>query len=155
VPNQSIQLTAFEDLPGTVGRIIEGEPFSLSAEDIDRFHQATWLDKAYPEGSVPEFPETLIEGFHLLSMVDAVARFAAGAEADLMWGLNYGLDRVRFVNQVHHGDRILPTFETLEVIAKGEGFKILRRCTFTVEGSDSPAMVADWWGFALPRGAEI
>jgi hypothetical protein len=69
---------SFEHLRDTIGRVIVGEPFSLSDEDIDHFHRATWLDKAYPEGSVPEFPDTLIEGLHLLSMVDAVARFGVG-----------------------------------------------------------------------------
>jgi hypothetical protein len=29
---------------------------------------------------------------------------------------------------------------------------VLRRCTFTVEGHDRPAMVADRWGFVLPNG---
>ncbi|MFT4081650.1 MAG: hypothetical protein QM638_03615 [Nocardioides sp.] len=143
---------AFADLPFSVGQVVRGEPFTVSEEDSDHFERGTWLDRAYPEGDVPEFPDTLIEGFHLLSLLDAVARFAAGEAAHDMWGLNYGLDKVRWVSQIHRGDRIVPTFEVLDVQPKDGGFKVLRRCVYTVEGNQVPAMVADWWTYALPRG---
>jgi len=143
---------SFEGLPSTVGQVVYGAPFVLSEEDIENFHKGTWLDRAYPEDSVPDYPETLIEGFHLLSMLDAIARFSSGHADDEMWGLNYGLDSVRFVSQVHRGDRIVPTFETLAVDRKDDGYKLLRRCTFTVEGQPRPAMIADWWTFVLPTG---
>jgi hypothetical protein len=143
---------SFEDLPSTVGQIIQGEPFQLNSEDGALFSKATWLDQAYPGGDVPEYPDELVEGFLLLSMLDAVLRFATGKDNSTMWGLNYGLDKVRFIAPVHFGDTIIPTFETLEVIPKDEGFKVLRRCVFRLEGSSTPAMVADWWGYGLPRG---
>ncbi|MFF5085001.1 hypothetical protein ACFY36_48855 [Actinoplanes sp. NPDC000266] len=135
-----------------VGEVIIGEAFVVSREDSDHFERGTWVDRAYPEGDVPEFPETLVEGFHLLALVDPVLQFALGDKAGEMWGLNYGLDSVRFVSQVHLGDRVVPRFETLEIRPKDGGFKVLRRCTFTVEGADRPAMVADWWAYQLPRG---
>jgi acyl dehydratase len=136
----------------TVGEIVTGEPFVVSRDDVTSFEKGTWLDRAYPEGEVPEFPETLVEGFHLLGLLDPALRFALGDRAQLMWGLNYGLDKVRFVSQVHIGDRVVPQFETIEVQPKDEGMKVLRRCTFTVEGASRPAVVADWWAYQLPRG---
>jgi hypothetical protein len=147
--------STFEDLPKTVGQIIQGEPFQINAEDGALFSRATWLDKAYPGGDVAEYPDEIVEGFLLLSMLDAVLRFATGKDDSTMWGLNYGLDRVRFVTPVHFGDTIIPTFETVEVVPKDKGFKVLRHCVFQVEGSSSPAMVADWWGYALPRGTVV
>ncbi|WP_020099832.1 hypothetical protein [Mycobacterium sp. 360MFTsu5.1] len=142
---------SFDDLPATVGHIIEGAPFVLGEDEHRAFEKATWLDKAYP-AELPEFPSTLVEGFLLLSMVDAAARLASPTDADIMWGLNYGLDRVRFIRPVHFGQKVLSTFETLVVEPKDKGYKILRRCVFTAEGDDSAAMIADWWTFALPRG---
>ncbi|MEU6459742.1 hypothetical protein [Streptomyces sp. NPDC047065] len=141
-----------EGTPATVGQVITGEPFVVTLEDSDRFESSTWIDRAYPEGGIPEFPEDIVEGFHLLSLIDPVLQFALGKDRGSMWGLNYGLDKVRFISQVHHGDRVIPTFETLAVEPKDGGFKVLRRCTFTVEGAERPAMVADWWGYQLPRG---
>src|SRR5262245_20481645 len=105
---------SFEDLPTTVGTVIKGEPFVLNAEDSELFARATWLDKAYPDGDVPEFPDDLVEGFWLLGMLDAVLRFATGVDNTTMWGLNYGLDKVRFISPVHLGDTILPSFEIAE-----------------------------------------
>ncbi|MBP2328161.1 crotonobetaine/carnitine-CoA ligase [Kibdelosporangium banguiense] len=141
----------FEDLPSMVGTVVRGEPFALGDEESELFHRATWLDKVYPEDPA-DYPENLVEGFLLLSMLDAVARMAQPAAASQVWGLNYGLDRVRFVSQVHWGDTIVPAFETLDVQPKDVGFKVLRRCTFTVEGHERPAMVADWWTLVLRNG---
>lgn len=138
---------------GVVGEVVTGEPFVITRQDREQFEIGTWLDRIYPEGEVPEYPETLVEGFQLLSLVDPVLQLALGDQRGLMWGLNYGLDKVRFVSQVHLGDRVVPRFETMAVEPKDGGFKVLRRCTFTVEGHDRPAMVADWWAYQLPRGA--
>lgn len=143
--------TAFDDLPSSVGQIIHGVPFALGNDEDAAFQRATWLDRAYPE-DLPEFPETLVEGFLLLSMVDAMSQLAAPSASDDSWGLNYGLDRVRFIRPVHFGQTVHSTFETLAVEPKDNGYKVLRRCTFTVEGADGPAMIADWWGLVLPRG---
>ncbi|MGX5656668.1 hypothetical protein ACWKWC_17965 [Geodermatophilus nigrescens] len=145
-------MSDFHDLPSTVGTTIEGHPFVLGEDEDAAFTKATWLDKAYPEDTVPEYPATLVEGFLLLGMVDAASKLAAPDRGATAWGLNYGLDRVRFIRPVHLGQRVLSTFETLAVEPKDQGYKVLRRCVFTVEGDDGPAMIADWWSFALPRG---
>jgi len=51
----------FDHLPETVGSVAHGKPFTVGAEDNGLFHRATWLDKAYPEGDVEEFPEEIVE----------------------------------------------------------------------------------------------
>lgn len=142
---------AFDDLPASVGTTTEGMPFVLGQEELSAFEKATWLDKAYAE-DLPEFPPTLVEGFMLLGMVDAASKLATPGRSETMWGLNYGLDRVRFIKPVHIGQRVLSTFETVAVEPKDQGYKVLRRCVFTVDGDDGPAMIADWWSFVLPRG---
>jgi acyl dehydratase len=142
----------FEELPATVGQTITGEPLQISATDSEHFHKATWLDEAYPDGDVGEFPDEIVEGFLLLGVLDALLRFATGRDDSTMWGLNYGLDKVRFVAPVHFGELMIPTFETLQVLPKDEGFKVLRRCTFELAESGDTVMVADWWTYALPRG---
>jgi len=141
----------FEDLPASIGSVIVGAPFAVAAEDQERFEKATWLDRAYPRDA-PEFPGTLVEGFLLLSMLDAVLQLADPTDSTSMWGLNYGLDRVRFIAPVHLGDRIVPSFEITAVEPKDLGYKVLRRCTFTLEGTGATAMTADWWTFVLPAG---
>lgn len=145
---------AFEELPASVGSVVVGEAFALEAEDQEHFEKGTWLDKAYPQDA-PEFPETLVEGFLLLSMLDAVLQLTDPADSNSMWGLNYGLDRVRFIAPVHLGDRIVPSYEIAAVEPKEFGYKVLRRCTFTLEGTGATAMTADWWTFVLPSGTRL
>jgi acyl dehydratase len=142
----------FNELPSLKGRTTVGDPFVVTPEDQERFDVATWLDRAYAGPSVPEFPDNIIEGFYALSLVDAVVVFNTPGDRDAYWGLNYGLDRVRFVSPLWLGKPIVPTIEYLDVKPKDGGFLVLRRVTFSHEDSDRPGMVADWWGFVQPRG---
>jgi carnitine-CoA ligase len=141
---------AFDQLPTLVGAKTRGEPFTVTAEEQDRWDRACWIDRAYPDED-PDFPENIIEGFYALSLLDALARFAGLSDDESSWGLNYGLDRVRFVSKMYFGDRIIPEFEIVEVRPKGEGYLVLRRCSLTVEGAERPGVIADWWVYVLPR----
>lgn len=143
----------FDRLESLVGTRTTGEAFTVAREDQAQWDQACWIDRAYPDDD-PDYPENLIEGFYSLSLLDALARFAGLSHDETAWGLNYGLDRVRFVAPMYFGDRILPEFEILEVRRKGEGCLMLRRCTLTVEGADRPGAVADWWIYLTPRSTE-
>jgi carnitine-CoA ligase len=133
---------------------VTGKTFTISAEQQELFDRATWLDQAYAEGDADEFPETIVEGFLLLSLLDALSRFAGLVDPDTTWGLNYGIDRARFVSPIYFGDPIVPEFEVLEVKHKHDGYLVLQHCTLTVEGADRPGVVADWWGLIQQRGAK-
>jgi acyl dehydratase len=141
----------FHEIPQLVGRKVSGETFTISASQQDLFERATWVDRAYADNEAEEFPETIVEGFFLLSLLDALSRFAGMIDPDTTWGLNYGVDRARFVSPIYFGDPIVPEFEILQVKSKHDGYLVLQRCTLTVEGSERPGMVADWWGFIQQR----
>lgn len=145
----------FDDIPSLQGRRFVGETFSLTVEDIARFEHATWVDRAYPADGPSEFPKDIVEGFFSLSLIDALARFTFPFDGESCWGLNYGLDRVRFIAPFFAGDEIRPEFEIREVRPKGPGYLVLRHCTLTSEGADRPGMVADWWAYVLPRGTTM
>jgi len=148
---EALTTRLYENLAAKKGVVIEGPAFSVSSDQVHEFGRVTWLDKAYPN-AMPDFPDTIVEGFLLLSLVDAVHRINNPADHSMMWALNYGLDRVRFVTPVHVGDLLKPMFEILAVEKKAPGVKTLRRCSFTHEATGELAMVANWWGFAIPRG---
>jgi carnitine-CoA ligase len=141
----------FEEIPQLQGRRSTGEPFTVERAERDLFERVTWLDRAYPEPDPPEFPADIVEGFHVLALLDAVSAMAMPFDRSTAYGYNYGLDRVRFVSPVMVGDRVVPSFEVLEVRPKGDGYLILRRCELQVEGGERPALVADWWVYLLPR----
>ena len=60
-------------------------------------------------------------------------------------GVNYGLDKVRFVSPVPVGARIRLRSVVSNVELKApSSLQITRTMTVEVEGSDKPAVVADW-----------
>jgi carnitine-CoA ligase len=142
---------AFADLPGLAGRSFEGAPFELTAAEQEGFERATWIDRAYPDPDPPEFPAEIIEGFHALSLLDALQKSCFRIDTDQAYGYNYGLDRVRFVRPLFIGDSITPHFEVAAVERRGEGFLMRLHCRLTVAGAETPRMTAEWLVLILPR----
>ena len=120
----------------------------VSQERIDQFAEASedrqWihLDRERAARESP-FKTTIAHGFLTLSLLSALARLAISVGGVRM-GINYGLNRVRFVSPVPAGARIrgrftLATFEEI----KG-GVQTTWNVTVEREGSDKPCCVAEW-----------
>ncbi len=59
-------------------------------------------------------------------------------------GVNYGLDKVRFLAPVRAGKRIRPHIEIISVDRKDENrFLTKQLVTVEIEGEETPAMVAE------------
>jgi len=120
----------------------------VSQERIDQFAEASedrqWihLDRERAARESP-FKTTIAHGFLTLSLLSALARLALSVGGVRM-GINYGLNRVRFVSPVPAGARIRGRFTlaTLEEI-KG-GVQLTWNVTVEREGSDKPCCVAEW-----------
>jgi acyl dehydratase len=132
-----------------VGREVAlSEWLEVSQERIDQFAEATedrqWIHTD-PERAARESPfkETIAHGFLTLSLLSELMRLAVSVKGVRM-GLNYGLNRVRFVSPVPAGSRIRArlTLSALEEIAGGAqatwGVKVER------EGGEKPCCVAEW-----------
>jgi acyl dehydratase len=62
-------------------------------------------------------------------------------------GVNYGLNRVRFTSPVRSGSRVrarfaLAGYEPIE----GNGVQVTWNTVVEIEGSEKPALVAEWIG---------
>jgi acyl dehydratase len=120
----------------------------VSQERIDQFAEATedrqWihLDRERAGRESP-FKTTIAHGFLTLSLLSVLARLAISVGGVRM-GINYGLNRVRFVSPVPAGARIRGRFTlaTLEEI-KG-GVQSTWNVTVEREGSEKPCCVAEW-----------
>lgn len=145
----------FADVPRLRGLRIAGEPFQIDLESRELFERATWLDRTYDEPLDPGFPIDMIEGFHALSMLDAVRPHALRANPKTTYGYNYGVGTTRFIDPIIASDTIVPWFEVLSVREKGPGYVVEFQCTYEIAGRTRPSMFANWSVYVLPTGVTI
>ena len=120
----------------------------VSQERINQFAEGTddrqWIHTD-PERAARESPfkGTIAHGFLTLSLLSALGQRAMSVDGVRM-GLNYGLDRVRFVSPVPAGSRIRGRF-TLSAIADiSGGVQATWNVTVEREGGDKPSCIAEW-----------
>ena len=64
--------------------------------------------------------------------------------------INYGLDKVRFMNPVKVGARIRARFTLESVEEKSPGAYLLKhKAVVDIEGETKPAMIAEWLGMSV------
>jgi acyl dehydratase len=69
---------------------------------------------------------------------------------DAVMGINYGLDRVRFVSPVRVGRRIRARFTLAEATEKKPGHYLLKHnVVVEIEGESKPALTAEWLGMSV------
>ena len=90
------------------------------------------------------FGGTIAHGYLTLSLVATLALEAGLIPADAKAGLNYGLDKARFMAPVKAGARVRNRIVLLEVEDKGEGRVLVKtQNTLEIEGEGKPALIAE------------
>ena len=112
--------------------------------DVTEDHQFIHINEAQAK---PIFGGTIAHGFLSLSLLTKLASTVDGnlVPEGITMGMNYGFNKVRFVNPVRSGKRIRAVSTLKEVDYKGGG-RILTNVEYSVEieGEDKPALVAEW-----------
>jgi acyl dehydratase len=140
----------FDDLPTLVGRSFVGDWFVVDEAKLPMFDEAIYSsDNTYPL-DVSEYPDRMVEGFHLLALLDHLVNPLLQFSDGPCVGWNYGLDRVRFVTSVLAGQKIRVKGTVGAVRPKGRGYLVLCQCVMEISGQNRPGMVADWWTYWLP-----
>ena len=125
-----------------------GEWVEVSQGRIDAFAEATedrqWIHTD-PERAARESPfkQAIAHGFLTLSMLSELLRLALEVKGVRM-GVNYGLDRVRFVSPVPAGSRLRGRFKLAGVEAIKDGAQAAWEVTVEREGGKRPCCVAVW-----------
>lgn len=118
----------------------------IDQERIDAFADAT-LDHQFihvdPEAAArTPFGCTIAHGFLTLSLI--VPLMTLPTPEGTVMGINYGLDKVRFLEPVKVGSRVRTRSVVREVTARGDGRWLVKTdVMMEIEGSDKPAMVAE------------
>jgi acyl dehydratase len=101
-----------------------------------------------PERAARESPydgKTIAQGFLMLAHVTRWAVEMLPRMSDLDHGLNYGLNRARFIDPVVVGSRIQGHLAVKSVVEKDPTRYLMTvKCSIEVEGRERPAVVAEW-----------
>jgi acyl dehydratase len=90
------------------------------------------------------FGGTVAHGYLTLSLLASLAMEVGLVPVDAAAGLNYGLDKVRFMAPVKAGARVRNRVVLLAVENKGGGRVLIRtQNTLQIEGEEKPALIAE------------
>jgi len=129
-----------------------GEWHEITQEQVNGFADAT-LDHQFihvdPERAAQTpFGGPIAHGFLTLSLTAGLQMRMKGdpeAAKGLAMAVNYGLDKVRFINPVRVGKRIRLTRKllTVDLVAGGAGVQVKHEVTVHIEDEAKPACVAE------------
>ncbi|MCA1244195.1 MaoC family dehydratase [Stappia stellulata] len=137
-----------EEAIGAIGRKLgPSDWLTIDQDRINLFAQATgdfqWLHVDPQRAARGPFGKTIAHGFLSLSLTNLFLPDLFMPD-NLDWGVNYGLDRVRFPAPVPVGANIRASGELLDAKPIGEnGVQTTVRMVIEVEGGDKPGCVAD------------
>lgn len=90
------------------------------------------------------FGSTIAHGFLTLSLTTPMMMEAMVAPDRMVMAINYGTDKLRFIEPVKVGSRIRARTRLLDVAAKGPGRWLLKNeVTVEIEGVERPALVVE------------
>jgi len=132
-----------DEIPGLAGRSFVTPWFTMDEDRAHDFERGTYLDSyPHPYGGEAAYGDDLVEGFHLLGMLDFLCNHGLWSDGPwLAW--NYGVDHARFVSVVRLSDRLRIRGTVREVIDRGEqGQLVVLDLVGEVQGRDKPGFVA-------------
>ena len=143
------QIESIAKLRDHVGRdVAVSDWLEVSQERINQFAEATddrqWIHTD-PERAARESPfkETIAHGFLTLSLLSELGKLAMSVGGVRM-GINYGLNRVRFVRPVPVRSRIRGRFTLVALEEIKGGVQATWGVTVERYGIDKPCCVAEW-----------
>lgn len=123
--------------------------FTMTQERINEFAEVTgdpqWIhvdvERARRESP---FKTTIAHGFLTLSLLPQFMPQVLKFNGSLRMGINYGLNRLRFVSPVRSGSRIRARYVLQSVKDSGGGLEIVYLVTVEGENSTKPCLVVEW-----------
>ncbi|MEX2132316.1 MAG: MaoC family dehydratase [Pseudohongiellaceae bacterium] len=129
--------------------------FLVDQERINKFADATgdfqYIHVDPERAAKTPFGSTIAHGFLTLSLLSMLGSKNGGIKlANPVMGINYGLDKVRFITPVKVNSRIRARFTLLEATEKKPGYFLLKHnVVVDIEGESRPAMIAEWLGMTV------
>ena len=126
------------------------EWLSIEQERVDLFADATgdhqWIH-VDPERAKAETPfgGTIAHGFLSLSLLSPMAMDLGFSLEGIAMGINYGFEKVRFLQPVRSGSKVRGRFVLDNAVERQPGqWMLTYGVTVEIEGQDKPALIAQW-----------
>jgi acyl dehydratase len=146
-----MRTVSFEELPSLVGQEVGVSEWVMIDQDrINKFadaagdHQWIHIDVERAKTDLPA-GKTIAHGYltlSLLPMLGAAIMRVTGVSR----GINYGSNKVRFLNMVPVGSRLRGRQKLLSAEPKSGGMQLISEFTVEIEGQDRPALIAETIG---------
>ena len=146
-----MRTVTFEDLPALAGQELGiSDWVTIDQDRINKFADATgdhqWihLDVERAKKDLPG-GKTIAHGYLTLSLIPML-----GAQimriGGVSRGINYGSNKVRFVNMGPVGSRVRARQKLLSAEPKSGGLYLVSEFTIEIEGQERPAVIAETIG---------
>lgn len=139
-----------EQLWDYVGKDLEpGAWFTVDQQRINGFAEDTedrqFIHVDADAAARTPFGSTIAHGFLSLSLLTHLTSDCSLMPDKIQMALNYGFDKVRFINPVKVNSRIRAQVNIISVTEKDEGQLLLKQgISVQIEGEEKPALVAEW-----------
>ena len=151
----SIKMIPASEYPSLVGQKLGvSDWFTLDQQRINDFanctedHQFIHIDEE--AAAKTPFGGTIAHGFLTLSMLVKLCEQVSVHPEGMVMGVNYGLNKVRFLAPVRAGKRVRAHVELASVEPKDVNrFLTQQNITVEIEGEDTPALYAEWLGMSI------
>ena len=141
-------------LADAVGSTAVGEWFSIDQRRIQSFADATedwpWIHLDADRAASGPFGATIAHGYLTLSLLPRLTQGLLAVDGAAMV-VNYGLDKVRFLQPVIVGSRVRAVTEVVSAQPSAQGYRVGLRTTVEIEGAPKPALVAETIGLFVPE----
>jgi len=124
--------------------------YAMTQEGVNQFADVTkdfqFIHIDTEKAAQTPFGGTIAHGFYTLSMLSHLAESGSGLMVEgVKMGVNYGFDKVRFLNPVRVGSRIRSRAKLIGIEEKNPGQFITRNeVTVEIEGVEKPALICEW-----------
>jgi acyl dehydratase len=123
--------------------------FTISQEQIDMFANAThdhqFIHVDAEKAKETPFGGTIAHGFLSLSLLSAIAYDASINLENTVMGLNYGFDKIRFLQPVKVNSKVRGKMVLVDVLEKRPNeFLLTWNVTVEIESLEKPALTAQW-----------
>lgn len=123
------------------------EWLTVTQQRIDDFAKASddyqWIHVDPERAAKSPFGSTIAHGFLTMSLLSRFIYEATEIKSVKM-GINYGMNRLRFVSPVKVNSEIRARFTLASVEDLKDGIQMIWNVVIEIKGSEKPALIAEW-----------